>query len=90
MGDRPNRTAIVPVFLAVATPMRCREKARLLEERYRAAWAYSQAARAMSGRLNTATAAEYERLRDAVLVARDKSKEAHAALERHQDEHCCE
>jgi hypothetical protein len=73
-----------------AIPRRCNaEKARLVEERYQAIWAYSQAAKALSGKLNTTTLAEYERLRDAVIVAQDKSKEADIALERHQAKHSC-
>ena len=71
--------------------MQCKEKARLVEEHDQATWAYSQTAKALSGKLNTSTLAEYERLRDAVIVARDKSKEADTALEleRHQAKHGC-
>ena len=67
--------------------MDCEEKARLVEEHHQAALAYSLAARVLNA--SRGRDAEHEQRRAAADAARNKSKEARAALKRHIAEHGC-
>jgi hypothetical protein len=69
--------------------MECEEKARLVAEHHVAALAFSQAVRALTGRMKTSNVAEHERLGTVKEETRVKSIEARTALERHRREHGC-
>jgi hypothetical protein len=69
--------------------MLCEEKSRLVEERHRAAFAYSRATIALNRNRAAATASEYKQLRAAADDALAKCNEARIALGRHKTEHGC-
>ena len=85
MGSRMSLVVVGTIIKF--TRMECEEKARLVGEHHRAALVYAQLARALNA--SRVQNADHERLRATAGAARKASKEARAALERHQTEHGC-
>ena len=69
--------------------MECGENARLVEDRHKAAVAYSQAARALAQKRSICPTSEYKKLRESAYDTRTKCTEARVAVKRHIAEHGC-